>query len=100
MKILLINPSIKIGLTYGLDDGLPKGLMDYLGGYQPLGVLYIAGVLTKNGFNDVSVIDAQAENLTPETVVRNAKYINPDSIGRSTITLSYLYVLAIAQILK
>jgi len=100
MKVLLINASVKRGLAYGLDDGMPAGLMDYLGGYQPLGVCYLAAVLAQHGYSEVAIIDAEAENLPVEEVAGRVETTRPDLIGISCVSFSFLYALDLARLLK
>lgn len=100
MKIVLINSSVKRGMAYGLDDGMPKGLMKYLGGYQPLGICYIAAYLRKNGFNDLTLIDAEAEDLAIPEVVKRLYILKPAIVGISTLSFSFLYTLDLARAIK
>ena len=100
MRVLLINASVRRGLAYGLDDGMPEGLMEYLGGYMPLGVCTIAAVLIDGGFPDVEIIDAEVEDLEIEQVARRAAAARPDIIGLSCVSFSFLYALELARRLK
>jgi len=100
MKIVLVNSSVKRGLAYGLNDGMPKGLMDYLGGYQPLGICYIASVLRENGFRNLFLIDAEAENLSIREVADKVKLFSPDIVGISSMSFSFLYALDLAKTIK
>jgi len=100
MKILLINPSVRLGSKYLLEDAISGNLINYLGEFQPLGLLYIAANLRKHGYSDLSIIDAQAENLTPAQVALKVIKLKPDVIGISCVTFSFLYVLELAKAIK
>jgi anaerobic magnesium-protoporphyrin IX monomethyl ester cyclase len=100
MKVLLVNASVTRGMAYGLDDGMPRGLMRYLGGYQPLGVCYLAGVLLQNGYSDVELIDAEAEDLPVDDAARRVLGARPDMVGISCVSFSYLYALDLARLIK
>jgi anaerobic magnesium-protoporphyrin IX monomethyl ester cyclase len=99
-RVLLINASIRRGLAYGLDDGMPDGLMRYLGGYMPLGVCSLAAVLLENGFPECEIIDAEAEDLDIEAVAGRVRDARPDLIGLSCMSFSFLYALELARRLK
>lgn len=86
MKVTLCYPSLLPGQkpTYGL---------------QPLGVLYIAAVLKRDGF-DVSVMDADIDGLTIEETVSRILADGPDLVGLSLMTPQLLTGLAVAAALK
>lgn len=100
MRIALINSSIKRGLAYGLNDGMPTGLMDYLGGYQPLGICYMAAVLRKEGFKDFFLVDAQAQDLGISKITDRLRLFSPDIIGVSCMSFSFLYALNLSNAIK
>jgi anaerobic magnesium-protoporphyrin IX monomethyl ester cyclase len=86
MKVTLCYPSLLPGRkpTYGL---------------QPLGVLYIAAVLKRDGF-DVNVIDADVDGLTIEEMVARILASEPELVGLSLMTPQLLTSLAVASLLK
>ena len=83
MRITLCYPALLPGRkpTYGL---------------QPLGVLYIAAVLRRDGF-DVDVIDADVDGLTIEEMVGRILARKPDLVGLSLMTPQLLTSLAVAR---
>lgn len=68
--------------------------------YEPLGLLYIAAVLRQNGFRDVSVIDAYAEELTADALDRRIENERPDVVGFSVLTCGGKSVFQAGQRLK
>jgi radical SAM superfamily enzyme YgiQ (UPF0313 family) len=86
MKVTLCYPSLLPGRkpTYGL---------------QPLGVLYIAAVLRRDGF-DVEVIDADVDGLTVDEMVARILASKPDLVGFSLMTPQLLTSLAVSSLLK
>ena len=86
MKITLCYPSLLPGHkpTYGL---------------QPLGVLYIAAVLTRDGF-EVEVIDADVDGLTVEEIASRILAGAPDLVGFSMMTPQLLTGLAVSALIK
>lgn len=79
MKILLVRhhkPSINTRLSESINE--------IQGIYPPLGIAYLAGVLEKE--HDVSILDAQALNLTPERIKEAIKKNDPDVVGITCMT--------------
>ena len=68
-------------------------------GLQPLGILYIAAVLKKEGFN-VSIIDADIEGLDIQDTVARILNTNPDVVGFSMMTPQLLTALSACSLLK
>jgi len=79
MKVLLINP------PWTIDSKSVWSVINPC--YPSLGLLYIAGVLLKNG-HDVTIIDARAEQLTRETLRARLVALKsiPDFIGLTATT--------------
>ena len=84
MKICLIN----VPNTYELVGNDPVIIKDQQGVYPPLGILYMASYLKRTGRYDVSVIDAQAEDLNHEEVAERVKEIRPDICGITAMTFT------------
>ena len=57
----------------------------------PLGIGYIAAVLKKEGYN-VSVIDLTIEDVNYAHLKNRIKKINPDIVGISALSYSYIQV--------
>lgn len=86
MKITLCYPSLLPGQkpTYGL---------------QPLGILYIAALLRREGFA-VEAIDADIDGLGVEEIVERILASEPDLVGLSMMTPQLLTGLATSALLK
>ena len=97
MKICLIN----VPNTYELVGNDPVIIKDQQGVYPPLGILYMAAYLKNTGRYDVSVIDAQAEDLTHAEVAERVKAIKPDITGLTAMTFTLVDVkLTVQEIRK
>src|SRR3990167_8020217 len=88
MKICLVNPPN----TWELIGNDPVIIKDQQGVYPPLGILYIAACLKATGRYDVSVIDAQAEDLTHEQVADRVKELRPEVVGLTAMTFTLVDV--------
>jgi radical SAM superfamily enzyme YgiQ (UPF0313 family) len=76
-KITLINPNFRTKL--GGDDSISSIL-------PPLGLAYIAAMLRKGGFEDINVIDMNAENLNVQQTFERIRANCPDMIGITAST--------------
>lgn len=83
MKICLIN----VPNTYELVGNDPVIIKDQQGVYPPLGILYIAAYMQDHGF-EMSVIDAQAEDLNHAQVAERVEQIKPDVVGITAMTFT------------
>ena len=99
MKVLLIAPPIRESLLSGLDDGMPKKIAKEFGLYPHLGICYIAAVLRENNIG-VKIIDIEAERLSKSQVIAKIREINPDIIGITSMTFTFLYALNLAKEIK
>jgi len=86
MKVTLCYPSL-----------LPGQKPKY--GLQPLGVLYIAAVLRKHGF-EVEVIDGDVDGLTVAEMVERILAGRPDMVGLSAMTPQLITALQTSAALK
>jgi anaerobic magnesium-protoporphyrin IX monomethyl ester cyclase len=86
MKVALINV---IGAT--------KKLM--YTPWLPLGIVYLGTVLERNGIS-VRLIDASAMRWDNEKILKWIKKVQPDIIGFSTLTLSFISTIDIARLIK
>ena len=68
-------------------------------GLQPLGILYIAAELRKNGI-DVAIIDADIDGLTIKEMVERILESNPDLVGFSIMTSQLMSALEASTLLK
>ena len=96
MKICLIN----CGNQYELVGNDPVIIKDQQGVYPPLGILYMASVLKSTGKYEVSVIDAQAEDLTHDQVAERVAQIKPDITGLTAMTFTLVDVKLTVQAIR
>ena len=86
MKITLCYPAL-----------LPGHKSKY--GLQPLGVLYIAALLKREGF-EVEVLDADIDGLSVQETVDRVLATKPDLVGFSMMTPQLITALACCTLLK
>jgi anaerobic magnesium-protoporphyrin IX monomethyl ester cyclase len=67
--------------------------------WLPLGIVYLGTVLEKNGVS-VKLLDASALRWDNEKILQWIKKIQPDIIGFSTLTLSFIYTIDLARLVK
>jgi radical SAM superfamily enzyme YgiQ (UPF0313 family) len=99
MKILLAVPSHK-KLQY---LHLPRLITEGKGSYPPLGVLYLAGMLKRHGFNNLRVFDGQLYKNPEKAFKEVFQEFMPDILGITALTptLHRTYTLAkIARAIK
>jgi len=97
LKICLIN----VPNTYELVGNDPVIIKDQQGVYPPLGILYMASYLKNTGRYEMSVIDAQADDLTHAEVADKVKEIKPDIVGLTAMTFTLVDVkLTVQEIRK
>ncbi|MFX1275389.1 MAG: B12-binding domain-containing radical SAM protein [Promethearchaeota archaeon] len=92
MKIVLIFP-----VPMDLNRKDPKPMFASFA--EPLGLLYIAGVLMEEGY-DVSILDHGATDYTFSQVLNWIKKEDPDVLGISVLTRSFLSGIKIAKLAK
>jgi len=97
MKILLINPPRYNEI---LADN-PAFIDEERGFNPPLGLLYLAGYLKKQGNHEIFGLDAQVEELNYDDNFRN-KIIesNPDVVGITAMTFTLIDVLKTIDLIK
>ena len=83
MKVCLIN----VPNTYELVGNDPVIIKDQQGIYPPLGILYIAAYMQEHDF-EMTVIDAQAEDLNHAQVAERVAEIKPDVVGITAMTFT------------
>jgi anaerobic magnesium-protoporphyrin IX monomethyl ester cyclase len=82
MKVLLVNPP-RFRL---IQAAVPKAFMHGDFPFPPLGLLYVAASLEKEGLTEVSVLDAQWGNMTWDDIGRYAASYEADVVGVTTMT--------------
>lgn len=83
MRVCLIN----VPNTYELVGNDPVIIKDQQGVYPPLGILYIAAVMKKRGF-EVHIIDAQADGSDHDQVAEKVLQMKPDMVGITAMTFT------------
>jgi radical SAM superfamily enzyme YgiQ (UPF0313 family) len=78
-SVILINPPLSLQERYG------KDMQKFGAVSEPLGIAYIAGYLEAQGI-DVRIIDAQAENLDHDQVIRKLDGTPDALVGISLLT--------------
>jgi len=99
MKIVLVAPSIKKSLSGMLPDGIPKSVSKHLGIYPHLGICYIAAVLRRNNL-EVQIIDIDGQGLSLQQAINEIIKYDPDIIGITSMTFTFLYALDLAKEIK
>jgi radical SAM superfamily enzyme YgiQ (UPF0313 family) len=70
-------------------------------GYNPpLGLLYVAADLEQNSGHEVTVIDAQVEELTYEQLEQRVRDESPDVAGLTAMSLTLIDVIKCVQLIK
>lgn len=93
LKVLLVHPHVPMELQYGTRYQWAGAVL------PPLGILYIAGVLEREGYA-VGVLDANARQFDPAAVLREVQSFGADVVGLTGTTLSFGENIAIAGLLK
>lgn len=99
MNVLLIAPNIRESLKSKISDGMPKFLGRNIGVYPPLGLCYIAAVLRDNGIN-VKIVDTNVEKFSINKVLKEIDKFQPDIIGISAMSFTFLNALYLAKKIK
>jgi len=97
MKILILHPSNSN--VYGNIKKTVLKLDKSKAKTPPIGIMYLAGALRKKGY-DVSLLDAEAMNLTLQETVDYVKRIQPDIVGMTSTTPLFNLCINIARELK
>ena len=96
MKILLINPpainEIATQVSHDISDASSV--------QPPLGLMYLSSMLLESGFNDVSIIDSQAEKLTYGELELRIRKEMPDIVGMTAMTFTMTDVMLTARLVK
>ncbi|MBN1896583.1 MAG: cobalamin-dependent protein [Candidatus Aenigmarchaeota archaeon] len=93
MKVTLVMPPFYMKNRY--DKGLEK-----IGSIlPPLGLLYIASVLEKDG-HEVVVVDSQFHSWSHERTISECRKTKPDVVGIYCNTSNYTYAVQLADLLK
>jgi len=96
MRILLISPPA----LYMIPTEMPALINETRGYLPPLGLLYLASYLKKHTEHQVSVLDAQVENLDYAQMELRIKEESPQIVGVQTQTFSLIDALKTAELVK
>ncbi len=97
MRVLLINPPE----GKAIQSELPEWVRGVRGKFEPLGLMYIAAYLKQaNQGVKVQMLDAAAENLTWKRVSSRIKSFQPEVVGISCYTDSWLQVIRLVRLIK
>jgi len=96
MKILFINPPTKNILTSNIPD-----VIEGSGGViPPLGILYLAGFLKKDGRHEIKVLDLQLFEKTENEIKKYLLDYQPNVIGMTAITFTMIDVAILVKLIK
>lgn len=97
MKILLTNvPDLNVGKT---TDDWDIEASD-IGIFPPLGLMYLAGALKRQGRHDVKIIDCVLDNLSFEEIVAISLEYCPDVVGMTTYTPTLYDALKLSKLFR
>ena len=93
-RVILINPPVSFDCFYGEWD-----LSDVKSSSPPIGILSLASTIRKYGY-DVKVLDAHAEGLTIDDIVKEVDSFQPHVIGLTAMTVMISASAKIAEAIK
>ena len=96
MKVVLVNPPAQQTLV----GNNPKFLDEERGYNPPLGLLSLAAMLEQRSDHEVSVVDAQVEELSYEALAARLAQEAPDLVGITAMTFTLLDVVRTAAVAK
>jgi len=96
MKVVLINPPRENEII----GNNPKIIEKERGHNPPLGLLYVAGYTAEHSDHELTVIDAQVEELSYEQIGARLTEIQPDVVGLTAMTLTLLDVMRTVEAAK
>ena len=96
MKVLLINPPDWDQVVYSSNEAAASER----GYYPPLGLMYIASMLKKEGGHEVAIIDAVLERLRYDRLGEILRRDRPDMVGITAFTMNVLDALETARCVK
>jgi len=95
-KVLLINPPAE----HTLVGNNPRFLDEERGHNPPLGLLYLAAMLEERSEHRVCVVDAQAEELSYDTLAEHVAGEAPDLVGITAMTFTLLDVIRTVEVVR
>lgn len=97
MKILLLNvPDAHVGKT--TDDWDLEA--SNIGIFPPIGLMYLAGAIRRQGRHDVKILDCILNKLTPDGIAQEAKAYQPDIVGMTVYTPTLFDALQVSASLR
>ena len=96
MNVLLINPPCENEIT----AALPAVIKKERGCNPPLGLLYLAGYLEKFSSHKVTIIDAQVEELSYQSLMSRIGAMKADVVGITAMTMTLIDVIKTVNIVN
>jgi radical SAM superfamily enzyme YgiQ (UPF0313 family) len=95
LSVLLINPPVE-QLAHRMS---PSSWTEQLGIYPPLGLMYLASFLEREGHR-VTILDLVETPLKKDALANRIRSINPDIAGVSCLTFNLVQVLEVVRFIK
>jgi radical SAM superfamily enzyme YgiQ (UPF0313 family) len=99
MKIVLINPPEMIAGEEGGTGFGARSFVKQLRVLPPLGIAYLAAVLEAES-HEVQLIDANAQRMGPDAIVKKVRDLSPDVVGITCVTPLFPIAVQICRLLK
>lgn len=96
MKIVLLNPPDQNEIT----TQVSRFVSGESSMQPPLGLMYIAALLISRGFEDVKIIDSQAEKISYEEIGARVSKEQPDLVGITAMTFTMTDVMLTARTIR
>jgi radical SAM superfamily enzyme YgiQ (UPF0313 family) len=96
MKVLLINPPSHQLLV----GNNPKFLDEHRGYNPPLGLLYLAANIVRDGKHEVDILDTLVEELEYEDIGKTIQAKQPDVVGITAMSFTLLDVIKTVKLVK
>ena len=96
MRLCLVYPPTRRMIR----TNVPSVVDEVTGCYPPLGLLYVAGAIEREGRHEVHVVDCVAENLDDAALEARIRQIRPAVVGIEAITFSIVDAYGVAQLAK
>lgn len=96
MRLLLLYPPT----AHMIRTNVPRAVEETTGCYPPLGLLYVAAAVEREGRHEVVVTDTVAEGLREEQIRRQIRDVRPDVVGIQALTFTLMDVRAVARLCK
>ena len=88
MRLLLIHPSVR----HSIETGVPKAVEAENTSYPPLALMALGTWLRQHSDHQVSILDAQLDDLDQDALTRRIAETRPDVVGITTFTIQLVDV--------